>query len=409
VVDPRVVFAEIVEFDPVGADVSGARAQLGRVGKIRSFLESVEIVMRRILAEEAQRGKGVDPDREVEQRGGRTRNEAGKVKDRSSTWDEFPQMEEELSEGAITGAHLDALHRELARLDEAARERFVEVEGERLARVAAQMSADDFGRHVRDCVRLALVDAGLRNLAAQKRAVRLRSWTDIATGMGKFVAELDPESALRFQNRLRARVEQLFHDREPEGCPADPVHKQQYLQALAFISLLDDEGGFGTVGPPDLIVVVDEVTLRTGLVREGSIVDVGGEELWLPIETIRRMACTANIIPAVLNSDGVLVDLGRAVRLATTAQRRALRAMYPTRRVPGCRVPFERCHVHHIRYWQDGGRSDLDSMVPLCNTHHHCVHEGGWQLTIDPRTFVLTITRPDGSIETTGPPHARAG
>jgi 5-methylcytosine-specific restriction endonuclease McrA len=77
--------------------------------------------------------------------------------------------------------------------------------------------------------------------------------------------------------------------------------------------------------------------------------------------------------------------------------------------VPGCRVPFERCHVHHIRYWEDGGPSDLWNLVPLCNTHHHCVHEGGWQLTIDRRTYVLTITRPDGSIETTGPPHARAG
>jgi len=51
----------------------------------------------------------------------------------------------------------------------------------------------------------------------------------------------------------------------------------------------------------------------------------------------------------------------------------------------------------------------MNNMVPLCSKHHHAAHEGGWQLTPHPHTFTLTITRPDGSIETTGPPRARGG
>ena len=51
----------------------------------------------------------------------------------------------------------------------------------------------------------------------------------------------------------------------------------------------------------------------------------------------------------------------------------------------------------------------MDNMVPLCMKHHHAVHDGGWHLHLNPRNRTLTITYPDGSIQTTGPPHARAG
>jgi hypothetical protein len=48
-------------------------------------------------------------------------------------------------------------------------------------------------------------------------------------------------------------------------------------------------------------------------------------------------------------------------------------------------------------------------MRPLCSTHHHATHEGGWHLHLDPNTRTLTITHPDTTIQTTGPPRARAG
>ena len=51
--------------------------------------------------------------------------------------------------------------------------------------------------------------------------------------------------------------------------------------------------------------------------------------------------------------------------------------------------------------------TDIDNLAPVCNKHHHLVHEGGWHLTIDPR-HNITITYPDGSTKTTGPPMVRA-
>ena len=46
--------------------------------------------------------------------------------------------------------------------------------------------------------------------------------------------------------------------------------------------------------------------------------------------------------------------------------------------------------------WEQGGRTDLDNLIPLCTEHHHLVHEGGWSLELhDDRT--ITLTRPDGT------------
>ena len=70
--------------------------------------------------------------------------------------------------------------------------------------------------------------------------------------------------------------------------------------------------------------------------------------------------------------------------LATRAQRRALRAMYRSCAHPSCTVPFDSCRIHHVIYWEGGGSSDLDNLLPLCERHHHLVHEGGWTLQLFP-------------------------
>ena len=52
--------------------------------------------------------------------------------------------------------------------------------------------------------------------------------------------------------------------------------------------------------------------------------------------------------------------------------------------------------------WFDGGRTNLAELAPLCEPHHHLVHEGGWTLTLTPDR-IATWTRPDGTIYWTGP------
>ncbi len=154
----------------------------------------------------------------------------------------------------------------------------------------------------------------------------------------------------------------------------------------------------------EMLVVIDLETLLHGL-HERSIID-NGHDVDLPLEAYRRMACTAAIVPVVLDSAGVCVDEGREVRLATRKQRRALRAMYDTCGIPGCTVRSRHCEPHHIRWWRHWGRTDLNNLLPLCSRHHHAVHEGGWQLVMHPDRS-LTITYPDGTVHATGPPRRK--
>ncbi len=170
----------------------------------------------------------------------------------------------------------------------------------------------------------------------------------------------------------------------------------------------DDSGGSGsgddmtrTDNRTEVIVLIDLETLLSGL-HERSVIG-NGHGIDLPVESYRRMACQHAIIPIVLDSDGVVLDMGRATRLATRSQRRALIAMYDTCAVPGCCVNSRHCQPHHIRWWRNNGFTDIDNLIPLCSRHHHAAHEGGWQLHLGPNRS-LTITYPDGTIQTTGPP-----
>ena len=89
--------------------------------------------------------------------------------------------------------------------------------------------------------------------------------------------------------------------------------------------------------------------------------------------TARRLAADAEVIPAVLGGERVPLDLGRATRLFTKAQRLAL-----GERDGGCASCGQNIgyvEAHHIRWRQcDAGPTDLANGVLLCSFCHHRVH-----------------------------------
>ena len=300
------------------------------------------------------------------------------------------------------------LGRGAKQLEPADRQTLYSRHGARLAGVAAVSSPEEFTKAVKAAVQDVQADDGLCRFERQRRATALRTWVDRETGMVNIRGQFDPESGARLLGRLHNKVQALFAEAVPDTCPSDPERKQDHLRALALLSLTDSEGsGTGSSsGRAEMIVVIDEQTLRDGA-REGSIVDAGAE-IELPIETLRRLACSAHIYPAVLGSNGVVLDLGRGSRLANADQWRAMRAMYPTCMIDDCTVPFSSCELHHIDYWSHGGGTDDENLGPFCHRHHHAAHEGGWRLHLDPITRILTITYPDGTTRTCSPPRARA-
>lgn len=112
--------------------------------------------------------------------------------------------------------------------------------------------------------------------------------------------------------------------------------------------------------------------------------------------TAQRLACTATLVGVLLDADGVPLHLGRAVRLATRAQRRALRVRdHGVCQFPGCHQTSH-LDAHHLLPWSQGGPTDLDNLVLLCRRHHVAVHEGGIIITSHHGPLRFHFALPDG-------------
>ena len=100
-----------------------------------------------------------------------------------------------------------------------------------------------------------------------------------------------------------------------------------------------------------------------------------------PLEptTAERLACTGKVSLEVADAAGEILHLGRSRRLASRAQRRALRLRDATCTFPGCHQT-KHLDAHHLTPWSEGGPTDLDELALLCRRHHVMVHEGGLRL-----------------------------
>lgn len=91
--------------------------------------------------------------------------------------------------------------------------------------------------------------------------------------------------------------------------------------------------------------------------------------------TLRHMACEASVIPVVLNSKGVPLDVGRAQRAFPSNIRRAVILRDGGCAYPGCNMPHIFSEIHHILHWQNGGSTSLINAVMLCHFHHRVIHQ----------------------------------
>jgi hypothetical protein len=322
---------------------------------------------------------------------------AHRVVERADTVAALPAFDTALQAGAVTTAHLDVLAAGMRRLPEPQRQLLAEHD-QQLASAATHLSVGKFRDLIDREVRQLETDGGLGRFEQQRRNTRLHTWTG-NDGMycGRF--QLDPESGARVATQLRDTIESLFHDRTPDTAPADPIDKHAHLAALAFVAIVNGHGTTNT-GRAAIGIIIDHDTLLDHAHQHG-ILDAHD----MPVATVRRLLCDADIYPIVLNSKGIVTDLGNGQRLASRGQRRALHAMFPTCFIPGCDTPFEHCDIHHIRPWGTFRRTNLNDLRPVCNRHHHALHEGQWTITID--GWQVTITRPDGTTIIADPPRQR--
>ena len=146
------------------------------------------------------------------------------------------------------------------------------------------------------------------------------------------------------------------------------------LVARALAAGLPDTGGHR----PGVYLTIELDRLRAQL--RGRTLD--GTPLAPSV--LRRTACDAGIIPAVLGGAGQPLDVGRETRTVPVGLRRALLLRDRGCVFPGCDRPPGWTDAHHIVHWADGGPTRLDNLILLCRHHHRVAHHQPWTVEIGP-------------------------
>ncbi|MGA8248616.1 MAG: DUF222 domain-containing protein [Nocardioides sp.] len=148
--------------------------------------------------------------------------------------------------------------------------------------------------------------------------------------------------------------------------------------------------------PARLLITLDHQTLKTGMQKTGMQktgmqatgpnapgVAATADGTTLPPGVLRRLACDAELIPAVLGSHGEVLDVGRRQRPVTPAIWTALVLRDRHCTFPACTRPPVMCHAHHLTHWTDGGTTTLDNLALLCAHHHRTIHHTPWEIRIN--------------------------
>jgi hypothetical protein len=367
----------VAEVDPIYmATDDKAAALLG----LSSLIDRVEELRMRVLAaagDVADREGARDAAAWLAHRGRRDRGECRRRLRLARALGERPTTAQALRDGAVNVAQAEVVVRAVEALPDE-----VEHDVRALAEERLVAEAGDFGPRALRVMGRRIVDLvapevseGMeaRQLAKEEaRAARRSSLTTRRNGDGT------TDIRIRVPDRVADRLLTYLNAfsaprRERASAPDDRrTYDQRLAEAFAaFLEAADPSrmplhGGDATT----VLVRIDLATLLGDL----GVALVGDEPI--TASEARRLACQADIIPVVLGGQSQVLDLGRARRLFSPAQRKALAVRLPTCRAEGCDIPAAWCEAHHGGDpWSRGGRTDLDAGVLLCSFHHHRAHD----------------------------------
>jgi len=100
----------------------------------------------------------------------------------------------------------------------------------------------------------------------------------------------------------------------------------------------------------------------------------------LPDRVVQRLLCAGRIRTVLHDNATNVLDVGRSHRLVTDRQYRVLLARQHGHCAhPGC-PNTKNLHAHHRIHWIDGGRTDLNNLLVLCERHHVAHHAGQFHI-----------------------------
>ncbi|ANN18459.1 HNH endonuclease [Amycolatopsis orientalis] len=212
------------------------------------------------------------------------------------------------------------------------------------------------------------------DLKPPAREVSLRKRDD---GWWNLTGLLDPEFGARANalfetwGQRRPVDEDGNHDLRTPG----ERHGDALFDAIHY-AMTNDKAPTLSGDRTTVVVTIPLDTLTSGL---GSACLDGVSQI--TARHARMLACDAKLIPAVLGTEAEPLDIGRAARTVTPAQRRALNVRDRHCAFPGCRRRPKHCEAHHILPWGELGDTDLRNLCLLCRYHHTVIHgQSGWKV-----------------------------
>jgi len=265
-----------------------------------------------------------------------------------------------------------------------------------LVDVAEQGRPEDVtnvGKQWRDALDSHLDRDGRRIREHELRGARFSRTLD---GAGFLEARFDTEGA----EIIATGLDRSYERAHQTGDPRSPAQQRSDAIVEIFQHYLDGQPRGSN--RPHVIAVGDAATYSGEAV--GLCETLRGHRLHP--ETMRRWSCDSFLQRALVDADGVVLDLGRATRSFTPDQYRAMVVRDGGCRWPSCDAGPDQCEGHHLDHAATGGPTDLDNGILACRGpggHHRNLHEGGSTVTGDPNGE-LTFRDPDGNLIGTSRP-----
>ncbi len=403
---------DVADIEPTFMSTGDKRAAIIRAARVRARLDElrlrVQACAQDVAAEDGARdlASWVDHHHRVDRPTARAEDHLAEALD--VRW---RLVQAGMRDGVVSAAQAQVITRALDQLPDHLDPAIKLLAEQRLVAEAAHFGPKELrvmGRRILDVVAPELGEEAERKaLEAEEAAAADRIWlTGRRRGDGRtpILGDL-PDAAW---DRVLTYVEPYLSPRQPSrqphpqlgGTPDNPEDRRPYEMRfgagfVSFLEHLDPQrlplhGGDATT----VMVTIDLDTLaqRVRSTALGTGVATIHDQP-LSAAAARRLACTAQIIPAVLGAHSEVLDLGRSRRLFSRAQRKALALQHHRCRATGCRVKATWCEAHHLQQpWAQGGTTNLDHGTLLCSYHHHTAHDPRYQTTTHPNGD-LTVHR----------------
>lgn len=316
--------------------------------------------------------------------------EAGSLLARAKSLEGMPLVSAAHASGEINQSKVSLLASAL----KASPERFGQEE-ESLLEAAITLDPADFTRRI----------AYWRQGADREGALREERWryerrglelSETPEQMTSLEGRLDPEGGEILRTALYSILDCEAREMGAEADSRSPTQKRADALVELCRHYLDSKDRPEVGGErPHLLVLVSWESLRgapglSQLDRSGAVITPAAA---------RRLACDAQISRVITGPDSLPLEVGRASRTVTPAQRRALLVRDRHCRFPGCRRPHQWCDAHHYRQsWIEGGETNLSDLILLCRFHHRLVEEANYR--IEGEVDSLILIAPDGTVLT---------